>query len=50
MTTIVEVQESKLECLKEYVEKVIKYGEKVLHCIKELEEDEESEHRHSRYY
>lgn len=36
MATIIEVQDSKLEHLSEYAEKVIRYGEKLMDCVEEL--------------
>ena len=37
MTTIIEVQEEKLQCLSEYAEKVLRYGGKLMQCIDEME-------------
>jgi hypothetical protein len=36
MATIIEVQDTKLDNLSEYVEKMINYGGKVMHCIEEM--------------
>ena len=36
MATIIEVQESKIDHLSEYAEKVVKYGKQLLECIEDL--------------
>ena len=36
MTTIVEVQEKKIEHLAEYAEKVLRYGGKLMQCLEEM--------------
>jgi hypothetical protein len=38
MAAIIEVQESKVEHLSEYAEKVMKYGKKMMECLEELNE------------
>lgn len=48
MTTIVEIENSKLEDLSEYVEKMLKYGGKVMACIEHLKEEQEELHERSR--
>lgn len=37
MATIIEVQDSKMQHLSEYAEKVLKYGGKLMQCLEELE-------------
>lgn len=37
MATIIEVQDSKIEHLSEYVEKVMKYGKKLMECLDEID-------------
>lgn len=51
MATIVEVEHSKMECLSEYLEKMLKYGGKAMACLERLkeeheEEEEEEEHEY----
>lgn len=51
MATIVEIENSKLEMLSEYIEKMLRYGGKAMSCIermKEEEEEEEHEYRKSK--
>jgi hypothetical protein len=36
MATIIEIQESKIDHLSEYAEKVVKYGKQLLECIEDL--------------
>lgn len=36
MATIIEVQESKIEHLGEYAEKVVKYGKQLLECLDDM--------------
>ena len=43
MATIVEIENSVLEDLSEYVEKMLKYGGKVMTCIERLKEEEGEE-------
>ena len=38
MATIIEVQESKLDHISEYAEKVVKYGKHLLECLEEVSE------------
>jgi hypothetical protein len=38
MATIIEVQDSKVEHLAEYAEKVMKYGKKMMECLEEMSE------------
>ena len=37
MATIIEVQDSKIEHLSEYAEKVMKYGKKLMECLDEID-------------
>lgn len=37
MATIIEIQDSKLQHLSEYAEKVLHYGGKMMQCLEELE-------------
>jgi hypothetical protein len=37
MATIIEIQESKLQNLEEYAEKVLRYGGKLMQCLEDLE-------------
>lgn len=37
MATIIEIQNSKLESLSEYAEKIVKHGKKLMECLSELE-------------
>lgn len=37
MATIIEMQESKLQHLSEYAEKVLRYGGKLMQCLEDLE-------------
>lgn len=48
MATIVEIENSKLEDLSEYVEKMLKYGGKIMHCLEELKEEQEELHEKPR--
>lgn len=48
MATIIEIQEGKLEHLSEYAEKVVKYGEQLLDCIKSLEDKDHYSERYGR--
>lgn len=36
MATIIEVQDTKLENLTEYVEKMLTYGGKLMHCLEDM--------------
>lgn len=36
MATIIEVQESKIDHISDYAEKVVKYGKQLLECIDDL--------------
>lgn len=36
MATIIEVQDSKIEHLSEYADKVMKYGKKLMECLDEI--------------
>ena len=36
MATIIEIQESKINHLSDYAEKVVKYGKQLLECIEDL--------------
>lgn len=36
MATIIEVQDSKIEHLSDYAEKVMKYGKKLMECVEEI--------------
>lgn len=52
MATIVEIEHSKMECLSEYLEKMLKYGGKAMACLERLkeehEEEEEEEHEYKK--
>lgn len=49
MATIVEVENSKIEVLSEYLEKMLKYGGKAMSCLERLkEESEEDEDEHKK--
>ena len=37
MATIIEIQDSKLQNLSEYAEKVLRYGGKLMQCLEDLE-------------
>ena len=37
MATIIEIQDSKLQSLSEYAEKVLRYGGKLMQCLEEVE-------------
>ena len=37
MATIIEIQDSKLQSLSEYAEKVLHYGGKLMQCLEEVE-------------
>jgi hypothetical protein len=39
MATIIEVQDSKIEHLTEYAEKVAKYGKKMMECLEEVSKE-----------
>ena len=43
MATIIEVQDTKLDNLSEYVEKMISYGGKVMRCIEEMQSKDYNE-------
>lgn len=45
MATIIEIQDSKLEHISEYAEKVVKYGKHLLECLEEVS----GEHYAERY-
>ena len=36
MATIIEIQESKIDHISEYAEKVVKYGKQLLECIEDI--------------
>ena len=38
MATIIEIQDTKLQNLSEYAEKVLRYGGKLMQCLEDLEE------------
>jgi hypothetical protein len=40
MATIIEVQDSKIEHLTEYAEKVAKYGKKMMECLEEVSKEQ----------
>ena len=46
MATIIEIQDSKIQNLTDYAEKVLKYGGKLMQCIEELE----SGSKYNEYY
>lgn len=50
MATIIEVQDSKIEHLTEYVEKVMKYGKKLMECIEEIDSKGDYSERYDRKY
>lgn len=39
MATIIEVQDTKLETLTEYVEKMLTYGSKLMHCLEDVKDN-----------
>lgn len=43
MATIVETESSKMECLSEYLEKVLKYGGRAMSCLERLKEEYEED-------
>lgn len=43
MATIVETESSKIECLSEYLEKVLKYGGRAMSCLERLKEEYEED-------
>ena len=53
MATIIEIQDTKLQNLSEYAEKVLRYGGKLMQCLEDLEgkssynEYRGSDYRHS---
>lgn len=48
MATIIEIQDSKMQHLTDYAEKVLKYGGKLMQCIEELESSSKS--KYNEYY
>ena len=50
MATIIEVQDTKLDNLSEYVEKMINYGGKVMRCIEEMQSKDYNEKSGRRRY
>lgn len=48
--TIIEVQDTKLDNLSEYVEKMINYGGKVMRCIEEMQSKDYNEKYGRRRY
>lgn len=50
MATIVEVEHSKMECLSEYLEKMLKYGGKAMACLERLKEEHEEEEEEEHEY
>lgn len=50
MATIIEVQDTKLDNLSEYVEKMINYGGKVMRCIEEMQSKDYNEKYGRRRY
>lgn len=48
MATIIEIQDSKMQHLTDYAEKVLKYGGKLMQCIEELENGSKS--KYNEYY
>ena len=48
MATIIEIQDSKMQHLTDYAEKVLKYGGKLMQCIEELESGSKS--KYNEYY
>ena len=39
MATIIEVQDTKLDNLTEYVEKMLTYGSKLMHCLEDMKDN-----------
>ena len=50
MATIIEVRNDKIEHLSECVEKILKYGGKMMHCLEEMQDESEYAERSSRKY
>lgn len=50
MATIIEVQDSKVENLSEYAEKVMKYGKKMMECLEDLSEKGSFSERYGKRY
>lgn len=50
MATIIEVQDSKLENLLEYTEKMLTYGSKLMKCLENMKDNEEKYERRYRKY
>lgn len=50
MATIIEVQDTKLDNLSEYVEKMLNYGGKVMRCIEEMQSKDYNEKYGRRRY
>ena len=48
MATIIEIQDSKMQHLTDYAEKVLKYSGKLMQCLEELENDSKS--KYNEYY
>lgn len=48
MATIIEIQDSKIEHLSEYAEKVVKYGKHLLECLDEVREGEQYSERYGK--
>ena len=43
MATIIEIQESKVDHLAEYAEKVVKYGKQLLECLEDVQGEKYAE-------
>lgn len=50
MATIIEVQDSKVEHLSEYAEKVMKYGKKMMECLEDMSEKGSYSERYGNRY
>lgn len=48
MATIVEIENSKIEDLSEYLEKVLKYGGRAMSCLEHLKEEMEEQDTYKR--
>lgn len=48
MATIIEVQDTKLENLSDYVEKMLTYGGKVMHCLEEMQSNKDYSEKYGR--
>lgn len=49
MALMIQIEESKLDKMSEYTEKMLKYGGKLMSCLSELEEESGMGHRGGRY-